>query len=228
MKDDQDRRLAAAEDRIFEEAARRLQNDEEEEKRNGDVELEEAAREEVGAMNEQVEQAEVEENANDDMIGLLTRGMPPDTAKDFVNVYELLLIHGAKVGDAKAKFCELFSPPGVAAAMQWLPVFNLVTRSTFDLRMDERGCRWNFVLEADRKRARRRIAKEKPYIVIGGPPCNDFTILTKINSSRIDPGEVRKRRAEAQVLLDFTMKIYEMQLRGGRHFVHEHPRSASR
>ena len=39
-------------------------------------------------------------------------------------------------------------------------------------------------------------------------------------------GELRKRLIEARVLLDFALEVYEMQVRGGRHFLHEHLASA--
>ena len=43
----------------------------------------------------------------------------------------------------------------------------------------------------------------------------------------MDPLKVARRKAEAKVLLHFAMQIYELQLRAGRHFLHEHPQSAS-
>eukprot|EP00974_Lingulodinium_polyedra_P029332 2825420-Lingulodinium_polyedra.AAC.1 len=33
--------------------------------------------------------------------------------------------------------------------------------------------------------------------------------------------------AEARVLLEFAAEIYTLQVRAGRHFVHEHPKNAS-
>ena len=48
-----------------------------------------------------------------------------------------------------------------------------------------------------------------------------------MNFSRMDPEKLRRKKFEAKVLLDFAMEIYEVQLQGGRHFLHEHPESAS-
>ena len=167
------------------------------------------------------------EEEHDDMMGLITRGMPEEVAKDFINIYELFLTSGAAPCDAKAKVCELFSPPRVTAEMGNIPILNLIAGSTFDLRMDEHGQRWNFLYEGDRRRARKRIEKEKPYVVVGSPPCTFYSILNKINHPRMDAREVQRRRIEADTLLNFAIEIYELQLRGGRHFLHEHPESAT-
>ena len=70
------------------------------------------------------------------MMGLLRRGMPKGVAEDFVNLCELLLISGAPVAVAKAKVCELFSPPRVAAEAARLPRPGPVPGSTFDLQED--------------------------------------------------------------------------------------------
>ena len=169
----------------------------------------------------------VEEDRDEDMIGLLAKGMPKHVAEDFVNVYELFLINGASPSDARAKVCELFSPPRVTAEAQRLPILEIIPGSTFDLRADRHGRTWNFLLESDRKRAKKQIMKEKPFLVVGSPPCTYFSRLMELNRHRMDPAAFQRALGEARVLLDFAAEIYETQLRGGRHFLHEHPESAS-
>ena len=116
LKTADDPRLREAEDRINTELANRVEEqvarrpvdgEEEEERRQG---VENDAGEEGPAADEP-EQVVVEEDLDEDMVGLLTKGMPTSVAKDFVNIYELFLISGAAKSDAKAKVCELFSPP---------------------------------------------------------------------------------------------------------------------
>ena len=75
------------------------------------------------------------------------------------------------------KISGLFSPPRVTAELGRLPQMSLVGGSTFDLRCDANGVDWGFRREADRRRAREQIQKEKPYLVIGSPPCTDFSAL---------------------------------------------------
>jgi hypothetical protein len=168
-----------------------------------------------------------DENDDEDIIALKRRGMPNGVAKEYINMYELFLIHGASASEARKKVTELFSPPRVTAEMQRIPFLNLTAGSTFDLRMDAQGRSWNFLLKRDRDRARARIEEEKPFLIVGSPPCTYFSTLTQSNYSRMDPRKVARCKAEAQVLLDFAMQVYEMQLRAGRHFLHEHPQSAS-
>ena len=48
-----------------------------------------------------------------------------------------------------------------------------------------------------------------------------------LNRPKMDPAEVARRRAKAEILLHFAVEIYEMQLRARRRFIHEHPLSAS-
>jgi hypothetical protein len=168
-----------------------------------------------------------DEEDDDDMVALKRRGMPDGVARDYINMYELFLVHGASAGEARKKVTELFSPPRVTAELQRLPILNLVAGSTFDLRMDAQGRSWDFLVKRDRDRARKQIEDEKPFLVVGSPPCTYYSILTQSNYSRMDPLKVARRKAEAKVLLDFAMQIYEVQLKAGRHFLHEHPQSAS-
>ena len=52
----------------------------------------------------------VEEERDEDVMGLMTRGTSKANASDLANVYELLLVHGVPISEAKARVRELFSP----------------------------------------------------------------------------------------------------------------------
>ena len=93
-----------------------------------------------------------------------------EDAKEATSIYELLLVAGADPGVAKLKVCELFSVPRVTQQLERLPRLSLLAPgSTFDLREDREGRRWNFLRVEDRKEVRRRIQEERPYVVIGSP-----------------------------------------------------------
>jgi hypothetical protein len=116
------------------------------------------------------EEMAVEPDADDaDMLALSRRGMPAPVAQEYLEVYELLLIHGTSVGDARKKVSELFSPPRVTAELQRTPTLNLAAGMTYDLREDEQGRTWNFLNREDRVRARKEIREMKPFMVIGSP-----------------------------------------------------------
>ncbi len=89
--------------------------------------------------------------------------------------------------------------------MQRIPFLNLTAGSTFDLRADAQGRSWNFTLKEDRARARKQIETEKPFLIVGSPPCTYFSILTQSNYSRMDPLKVARRKAEAKVLFQFAL-----------------------
>jgi hypothetical protein len=130
-----------------------------------------------------------------------------------------------QLGRGAAKVAELYSPPRVTAI---LPRLGLVAGSTFDLRADEAGVTWDFTRPADRKRAWERLRAEKPFLVIGSPPCTMFSRLQlNLNSAKIGRVEWEKRRRQAEVLLVFAVAVYKLQLLAGRHFLHEHPAGAA-
>ena len=115
------------------------------------------------------ERVRPEADEDSDMVGLLAKGMPRGVASDFVNVYELLLISGAPVAEAKKKVCELFSPPRVTQQAARYPRMGSIPGLTFDLVEDAHGRSWDFLRESDRREARRLIEAEKPYLVVGSP-----------------------------------------------------------
>jgi hypothetical protein len=157
-----------------------------------------------------------------------TIGLLCPEAKGAEALYELLLTMGAEPSHSRAKVVELYSPPRVTTHISGLPHVQLEAGMTFDLRMGRDGKRWNFLLAADRARARQLISKEKPFVVIGSPPCTDFSAWnTRLNHKRMSESEVRRRKVEAETLLEFAIEVYEHQMRHGRHFIHEHPASAT-
>jgi hypothetical protein len=143
-------------------------------------------------------------------------------------LYELLLTMGADPSHSRAKVVELYSPPRVTTHIDGLPHIQLEAGMTFDLRMGRDGKRWDFLQAADRARARQLISKEKPFVVIGSPPCTDFSSWnTRLNHKRMSKEEVQRRKVAAETLLEFAIEVYEHQMRHGRHFIHEHPASAT-
>jgi hypothetical protein len=157
-----------------------------------------------------------------------TLGLLCPEAKGAEALYELLLTMGAEPSHSRAKVVELYSPPRVTTHISGLPHVQLEAGMTFDLRMGRDGKRWNFLLATDRARARQLISKEKPFVVIGSPPCTDFSSWnTRLNHKRMSKDEVRRRKVEAETLLEFAIEVYEHQIRHGRHFIHEHPASAT-
>ena len=164
--------------------------------------------------------------AEDRMVDFLAASASDAERVQAAQLHELLLVNGATAVEGQAKVCELFSVPRVTKLLR--PSMSLGRGVTFDLHGDADGRSWNFLLAADRREALARIRKQRPYLVIGSPPCNAFSRLNEgWNFKRMRPEEVRRRKAEGRVLLGFAAQVYRMQLAAGRHFLHEHPASAS-
>jgi hypothetical protein len=157
-----------------------------------------------------------------------TLGLLCPEAQGAEALYELMLTMGADPSHSRAKVAELYSPPRVTTHIGSLPYVHLEAGMTFDLRMGRDGKKWDFLKAADRAKARQLISQEKPFIVIGSPPCTDFSSWnTRLNHKRMSEQEVRRRKVEAETLLGFAIEVYEHQMRHGRHFLHEHPASAT-
>ena len=154
--------------------------------------------------------------------------VPDKKAEEICALYSMLLVNGVKEPEARAKIWEFYSPPRVTAMAASARHLNVNGDRSFDLRKDKEGKEWDFTLAEHRARARRMVSEEKPYITTGSPPCTDFCSLNiNINHPKMEPQVRRRRMIEAMTHLRFCIEIYQMQLDGGRHFLHEHPSTAT-
>ena len=65
----------------------------------------------------------------------------------------------------------------------------------------------------------------KPVVVIGGPPCTAFAVLSKLNR-HLHPESYARSRRTGLVLARIMARIMKMQIDGGRYFVVENPRGS--
>ena len=75
-------------------------------------------------------------------------------------------------------------------------------------------------------KAMRRVQEEKPFLLVGCPPCTAFSSLFASNISRMDPKQVDKIIQNGLTHLKFCTDLYWVQVTAGRFFLHEHPYSA--
>ena len=118
---------------------------------------------------------------------------------------------------------EVYSPERVVQACK---KYDLRPGRSMDIRNG-----YNFDLAADRKRAIEQIKEDEPTVVIGSPPCTMFSALQQlaiaVNKSK--PGwmeEWQLRLDQARRHIKFCCHLYDLQLKAGRYFLHEHPWSA--
>ena len=155
-------------------------------------------------------------------------GMTEEQLKEASSLYELFLVSGATREAAEAKAVELYSPPRVTAELAGNRGSGLVVGDTFDLRPNALGRRYDLSKASVGAHVRREIQRQKPYLVIGSPPCTECCKFQQnFNHHRVEPSEVLRRSVEARVHLEFCLEVYALQLHGGRHFLHAHPVGAT-
>ena len=116
------------------------------------------------------------------------------------------ILHGRGVHHAVT---ELYSPPiivDMAHAMGFKGGYSLdLTNPSPD------GRAWDFSKASDRMRCWRLVKRDRPYLIIGSPPCTLFSALQ--NLSRGKPGYEAKYQLElsrALVHLEFCAQICKM------------------
>ena len=89
----------------------------------------------------------------------------------------LYALNGVADEPAAKAIAELYSPPRVTVELREVrrrcPGMGLVPGATFDLQEDENGVAYDVLKASDRQRIRERVARDRPFLVVGSPPCTD-------------------------------------------------------
>ena len=122
----------------------------------------------------------------------------------------------------KYDVCEVFSPPRVTpfAEARGLRAGWCLDIGTTDT---VTGRRWNLIDSSEREMAFDLIRRDKPHTVTLSPPCTKLCALLRLCRTGVD----REAWVEAVQMVNVAVKIAEMQLDAGRHFVFEQPLTAS-
>ena len=91
---------------------------------------------------------------------------------------------------------------------------------------DETGRPWDFTRAGMRNKAARLFLEDKPVVLMGSPPCTDWSVLMNLNWDKVDPEVVAERKVIARVHLELCAKLCSIQREVGRRFIHEHPSSS--
>ena len=121
---------------------------------------------------------------------------------------------------------EAYSVPRVTKLLKQMPSMRLIPGFALDLTThDADGKAWDFTSAEMRDRARQKVRDEKPLFLIGSPPCTEYCSYQSMNSVKHgwSEHEIRRRRASADVHLEFVSELYRIQIAEGRFFLHEHP-----
>ena len=128
-----------------------------------------------GMMRDEPNYADDNDDEQEQMIYNLTKDMPPLLQLQVEELRDLFAINGDAREVANRRIVELFSPPRVTKELKHMkkliPGLAMMPGSTFDLSVDENGNRYNFLLAADRRRARARLRRERPWLIVGSLSC---------------------------------------------------------
>ena len=124
------------------------------------------------------------------------------------------------VGQAKGKpdVSEIYSPPRVVPVAEKM---GLKGGDSMDILNG-----WDFNLRAHRRAAYKLIQKTRPLVLIGSPMCTMFSTLRNMNVAK-GSEEWNRKWANACKHMEFVAKLYELQIREGRFFIHENPMNAT-
>ena len=126
---------------------------------------------------------------------------------------------------------ELYSQPRVAqeATAKRREGVDLIPGWSFDLTKadPQTGKPWDLSNEKIQSRVKKIIAENRPLFVIGSPPCTPFSVLQNINKGRRCPKVVAQELDLGKKHMKFCIEIYNAQVKEGRFFIHEHPKSAT-
>ena len=126
---------------------------------------------------------------------------------------------------ANVQVAEVHSPPRVAAMAKGMGLkagwsFDLTTRDTD-------GRQWNFNEIEMRTRAVRLVLRDQQLLLVGSPMCTALSIMNQINYAKMAPEEVQRRLEYGRTHFEFCAKLYAIQWKSGRYFLHEHPAEAT-
>ena len=131
---------------------------------------------------------------------------------------------------AQRMVSEIYSAPRVTKAMKLMPGLELIPGFALDLSSnDENGNAWDFTRADMREKAKALVLRAKPYVLIGSPPCTAFSSWQHLNAARLSwtAQEIRRRRAEGELLVRFCCELYKLQADAGCYYLHEHPANAT-
>lgn len=92
-------------------------------------------------------------------------------------IYELVLATGSDRITATHKMVELYPCPRVKERVDRVTYKGIQAGTTCDLRPNKFGESYDLTKHSDGAKVRSIIRIEKPYLVIGCPPCTEYTQL---------------------------------------------------
>ena len=145
----------------------------------------------------------------------LAQGVPLEE-KEKKDIAHLMMSLGRSVNVA-----EIFTPPRLTVMAQEM---GLTGGLVVDLSVKKAdGSYWDFNRPADIAEARAIVGHQKPYLLVGSPPCTYGSRLQNWNIGKVDPAKRARQVAEGRKHVNTSCRFYEDQIKMGNYFLHEHP-----
>ena len=130
-----------------------------------------------------------------------------------------------------ADVSEVYSQPRVAQAAAEFDADGMKLQPGFSLDLTRAdpttGRAWDLSKPQVQSRLAKLVRETRPLFLIGFPPCTAFSALQNLSKAKRDLAVVKAELDAGRDHLIFCMNLYEIQIKGGRFFVHEHPREAA-
>ena len=143
------------------------------------------------------------------------------TMKDALDMYQ-------RVG---ADVAEIYSQPRITQAAAEFERDGIRLQPGWSLDLTKAdpltGRAWDLSQPVVQSRVFKMSASTKPLFLIGSPPCTAFSPLQNLSKAKRDPAIVKAEIDAGRAHLEFCVKLYRMQVKEGRFFVHEHPHDAA-
>ena len=127
----------------------------------------------------------------------------------------------SKLGVSKSHIAEIYNPERFVSRAN---EFGLRPGFAIDMELpkNSQGDYWDLSKKEDQLELDRLLEKEKPFLLIGAPPCCAFSPLQNLSKDKRPPEETEKIREEGLRHLRVAFKSYWKQHQAGRLFLHEH------
>ena len=122
--------------------------------------------------------------------------------------------------------CEVFSPPRTTSLARKLGLrggWALDVASTCPIT----GRKWDCLKEEDRAWGKRMLHRDKPKLLVVSPPCTLFSQLQNLSPNGLPQVRCPEEYRKAILMVEYAVELCRIQMRAGRAFIFEHPRTAS-
>ena len=128
--------------------------------------------------------------------------------------------------NGKHDIAEVYSPPRMTEMARQM---NLRPGWALDLtEIDEDdGLPWDLSTEQKRRKAKEKVDRDKPFMLILCPMCGPFSSAQNFNYINMSEQDVKDKMAKAMEHIKFAVELCVMQINAGRLFMFEHPAGAS-